>query len=152
MASKCIRIASTDILNEKIFLGEDPQTPINKGDIPSSITCAFDNRLDACDVPWPYHFQKADDGPNSSQCLIMAGVARNLRSISVWKSWVWCTLILLIYLKDQAGSPRGLTRLLTVVSITPKWIRFVKSKYCINSETFARLLFTRNLRLQISRQ
>ena len=42
--SKCIKIAFTDILYQKIFLGEDPQSPLNKMDILPSPTHESDTK------------------------------------------------------------------------------------------------------------
>ena len=62
MVSQCNRIASLVILNYKIFLGEVPQTPLSYP--PPSCRQHSENTNG---VQWPYHFLKADDGPDQDQ-------------------------------------------------------------------------------------
>ena len=63
---KCTIIASTDILNFKIFSGEIPRPPLREGEIPSSRALPrsrLRHSRNAYAVQWPYHFSKTDDGP-----------------------------------------------------------------------------------------
>ena len=64
---KCIKIASTDILNLKIFSGEIPRTLLSeKGKIPPLVLSPYSGlrpSRNAYGVQWPYHFSKPDDGP-----------------------------------------------------------------------------------------
>ena len=65
MVSKCIRIASTDILNFKCFSGEIPLPPPFPPLVLSSRSRLRPSR-NAYTVQWPYHFSKPDDGPVQS--------------------------------------------------------------------------------------
>ena len=71
MTSKCIRIASTDILNLKIFSGEIPRTPLREGVHPSRAlphSCLRHSK-NANAAQWPYHFSKTDDGPVTAKLI-----------------------------------------------------------------------------------
>ena len=52
------------IFNYKTFMGEIPQAPLLRGGRTSS--CALPNSClwHSVNVQWPYHFPKADDGPD----------------------------------------------------------------------------------------
>ena len=69
MVSKCNRIASLVVLNYIIFLGEVPKTPLTVGGSPPSRpfppppSCRR-HSVNTNGVQWPYHFLKADDGPD----------------------------------------------------------------------------------------
>ena len=70
---KYIRIASTDILNLKIFSGEIPRTPLSqRGKIPLSCSPparAFGPRGTPMGLQLPYHFSKTDDGPEYNMLM-----------------------------------------------------------------------------------
>ena len=79
MVSKCNRIASLVILNYKIFLGEVPQNPLTRGGQPPvregvnpplvlsppppPLPSCRRHSMTTNGAQWPYHFLKADDGP-----------------------------------------------------------------------------------------
>ena len=69
MASKCIRIASTDILNLKLFSGEIPRTPLTKGGPPPLVlspTRAFGMRR----TPMPLNGRTTFQNPTTALKLI----------------------------------------------------------------------------------